>query len=456
MALDLANGNALIQQERSANPNNLAAQYVADYEDCLLLLFNGDPKELKQRLPHLDQRLDALSKGDEKSPWYLFSKAAIYFHWAMVQLRFGENLKGAMNFKRSYGLLKENKKKFPSFAQNKILMGAQEAVIGTIPDNYKWIASMFGMKGDVKKGIGELAWFVNNTKANEPLKQEAMILYAYLRYYLLSQQQETWAMLNSKSFPTEGNLLNSFVKINIGLNSRHGEEAYQTLKRAEALPTYKFFPVFDYEMGTALLYKLDNQSVNYFSRFISRFKGDYYVKDAYAKMAQAYYLQQNMAKAQECRNAILKHGAQNVDADKQAQKFAYEKTWTALPVLQARLLIDGGHYQEALNKLAAQKTDGLSITDKLEYYFRLGRAYDELGQDTKAIECYQYTISIGRKRTEHFAARSALQMGLMYERMGKKEEAIKRYNECLSMKDHDFQSGIDQQAKAGINRLTQL
>ncbi|HTM67052.1 MAG TPA: tetratricopeptide repeat protein, partial [Flavipsychrobacter sp.] len=57
-------------------------------------------------------------------------------------------------------------------------------------------------------------------------------------------------------------------------------------------------------------------------------------------------------------------------------------------------------------------------------------------------------------RQEHYAARSALQMGMLYEKSGNTNEAVKCYNECLSMRNHDFQANIDQQAKAGINRLT--
>jgi len=44
-------------------------------------------------------------------------------------------------------------------------------------------------------------------------------------------------------------------------------------------------------------------------------------------------------------------------------------------------------------------------------------------------------------------------MGFVYEHEGKMNDAISKYQECLNMHNHDFQSSIDQQAKAGINRL---
>ncbi len=49
MALRIEDGDALIRKEILSRPYNLCATYIADYGDCLLLLFNGDPNELKQR-----------------------------------------------------------------------------------------------------------------------------------------------------------------------------------------------------------------------------------------------------------------------------------------------------------------------------------------------------------------------------------------------------------------------
>jgi hypothetical protein len=60
----------------------------------------------------------------------------------------------------------------------------------------------------------------------------------------------------------------------------------------------------------------------------------------------------------------------------------------------------------------------------------------------------------GADRKEQFAARACLQLGLLYEKQGKRDIALQYFNQCLTMRDHDFQQSIDQQAKAGINRLS--
>ncbi|HYD22462.1 MAG TPA: tetratricopeptide repeat protein, partial [Flavipsychrobacter sp.] len=167
-----------------------------------------------------------------------------------------------------------------------------------------------------------------------------------------------------------------------------------------------------------------------------------------------YYLQKNTTQANACRAKIASVGNTIADVDIQAQRFGQDKKWPNSVLLYVHLLIDGGYHQMAIDKLGAyNEADFPDVIDKVEYNFRLARAYDEMNNDNKAIQLYQHTINIGKGRKEHFAARSALQMALIYERVGMKQEAIKRFNEALSMRNHDFQGAIDQQAKAGLNRL---
>jgi tetratricopeptide (TPR) repeat protein len=59
---------------------------------------------------------------------------------------------------------------------------------------------------------------------------------------------------------------------------------------------------------------------------------------------------------------------------------------------------------------------------------------------------------MGKYRPEYFAARAALQAGLIYEKRGEKDKAIEAFKNCLSLNDHDFKDSLDQRAKSGIAR----
>ncbi len=456
MALQQDGANEVLRQEIKENPHNLVATYLADYDDCLLLLFNGDKNDFNQRIGHFDERLDLLSRGNDKDPWYRFAKAGIYLHWALVYVRMGENLKAGMNFRRSFMLLKENRKQFPSFEYNNVLWGVEQAVIGTVPDEYKWVASVLGLKGSVKTGAALLEKFITHHKNGDLLYNEALVYLVYLKFYLMYQQDEAWRMVsNSSLFPLNNNIVNLFVKANIALNYRKADAAIQTLKQVQAVSGSQRYPVFDFEYASALFLKLDNNSISHFRNFLSRYKGGIFIKESWLRMAYVYYIQGDMQQANYCLQQVQQKGGTQVDADKQALRIAKAGKWPRVALLQVRLLIDGGYYAAALAKLnTINKTDLKDVAEQLEYNFRMARIHDETGNDNAALQYYQFVTDKGREREEYFAARAALQSAFIFERRGEKSKALSKYEECLDMDRHDFKNSIDQQAKAGINRLS--
>ena len=454
LAMHLVEGRLHLLNEITVNPYNLMGTYIADYEDCIVLLLNCDKEEYKRRQSHMDQRLELLEKGDHNSPWYRFCKAGVYLHWAMINMRMGDMYHQAVYFRKSFMLLKENNKLFPAFEYNSVFGGLQEAVAGSLPSNYKWLAALFGIKGSIKKGTEKLAGFVSTHNAGQPMYAETVLYYLFTRFYLLAEQKEVWDFLNSPRFSTHDNLLNTFVKATLALDYRKADAAIETLQQTSGVADYNRYPVFEYQMGMALLTRCDTGCVHYFGQYLARNKSDLFVKDAWQKMAFAWYVNGNTAKAEYCRREAGNHGSTRIDADKQAEKFVESNVWPNKSLLQARLLIEGGYYARAMALLNGLSVNQLSNpADKAEYYFRLGRVYEETSDYNKAVGQYQNAINTGKERHEQFAARAALQKGRVFEKQGKPQQAIASYRECLDMPEHDFQNSIDNQAKAGLNRL---
>ena len=74
----------------------------------------------------------------------------------MIEIKYEDNFEAATDFRKAFLLFKENKKAFPDFYYNDIFLGAQESIIGTIPDGYKWITNILGLKGNTKSGMEKL------------------------------------------------------------------------------------------------------------------------------------------------------------------------------------------------------------------------------------------------------------------------------------------------------------
>ena len=454
-SLKLDNGQRLINVARQQNPDNLIPDLLEGYIDFFVLFFNEDPAEYKKRKQSFENRINRLSDGPENSPYYKYCLSVAYLQKATVAIKFGERWSAGWNFRRAFSLIKDNRKKFPNFLPNDMIYGPMEVGVGVIPDGYKWMASLLGMRGSVKDGMRLMENFVNS---NDPTAKfffnEATFYYCYLVFYIQNKPEEVFQFIKRKNLDVVNNHLFAYLAANLALNNKQTDYARNVILNKNPSPEYLSTPVWDFEMAYVKLHHLElPEATKYFERFLQRFKGKFYVKDAYEKLSWCYYLQGNMEAAQQTRQMLLKRGNTDTDADKQANREAKTGRWPGVLLLKARLLNDGGYNKEALSLLYGRTNDDFSgDLDRLEFNYRIARIYDDLGRDNDAIPYYLTAMELGVNRTEYYASRAALQIGYIYEKQGKKSIAISFFNKCLAMDDHDYKDSMDQKAKAGIAR----
>ena len=149
----------------------------------------------------------------------------------------------------------------------------------------------------------------------------------------------------------------------------------------------------------------------------------------------------------------MKHGSLITEADKLAYQNAKSNAWPNLLLLKSRILSDGGFQLQALKVLADKTTlDFKTEDDKTEFSYRLARINDLMGDKEQAIKFYKSTIAKGKNSKQYFAARSALQIALIYEERKDFTNAISFYKNCMEMKNTAFKNSLDQKAKSGILR----
>jgi tetratricopeptide (TPR) repeat protein len=191
----------------------------------------------------------------------------------------------------------------------------------------------------------------------------------------------------------------------------------------------------------------------YLERFLRRFRGRFYVKDALEKLSWYYYLRGDQVVADSLRREVIRRGTAESDADRQALKEARTGVWPNKTLLLARLLTDGGYFKDALESLQGVSTSSFTRPEeRCELAYRLGRIYDGMGRKDEAIAAYLTTIKTGEGLREYYAARAALQTGYIYEGRRDCERAMGFFQKCLSLKDHDYKNSLDQRAKSGIAR----
>lgn len=453
--LKLNSGQVLINKAKQQNPDNLIPLVLESYIDFFTLFFNEDPNEFKIRLPKFDERIKALKEGSTASPFYNFCLGAVYLHKVAVNIKQDNKTRAGLDFQIAYKYIKQNKKAFPTFVPNQLLFGGLQTVAGTIPKGYQWIAGLFGIKGNIHDGMATISAFINS---NDPwaklMFNEAAFMYCYLKFYIENDKDGALQFIQQRKLDIVNNHLFTYMAANLSINHKHIPAAASIIQNRNKSADYLNTAVWDFQMGFIHLYQLNTQqSIQYFNAYLAKFKGSFYVKDVYQKLSWCYYLQGNQIAANEARKNCIKQGASITDADKQALKDAKKNTWPNVILLKARILNDGGFNNQANEMLQGKSVSSFAnIAEQLEFTYRVGRINDDLGNDEAAIAFYLKAIAIGQARTEYYAARAALQIGMIYEVKGNKKVAIDYYEQCLEMDNHDYKNSLDQRAKSGIAR----
>jgi hypothetical protein len=289
--LRLDEGSRILEAEKKRDPNNLIPFFLDNYIDFFQLFFNEDAAQYTAWKGRCDRRLDLMSEGPESSPFRLFTRSVIHFQWAAIQIKFGDNWDAAWDFRRSFVQSKDCLDAFPAFPPAAMLAGAMEVVAGTIPDGYKWLSSLLGIKGTVAGGMQRLQQFLASPDANALLfRDEAIFYYLYLQFYIENKHAEVFDFIRQHQLDVKNNHLFAYLYANLCLNDQRSALTQQIIRGMNSAGGYMDMPVWDMELGDACLNHLEPDAAVYLQRFLQRFKGKFYVKDVLQKLSWYYYL----------------------------------------------------------------------------------------------------------------------------------------------------------------------
>lgn len=452
LALNFQDANFFLDKERSARPDNPLILWLESYRDFLTVFLSEESQDLEAFDEQKSSRIKTLS-GAESSPWKSYCHADMLLHSALARIKFEEYTQAAWEIRKAFKLLETNQEQYPDFGPNLKGLGLLHALIGTIPDSYGWIVRLLGLSGEVDQGIGELKQFLDYSEANQfLLYEEGILMYAFMLVYVGNDRETAVEIIDNLAI--DESLMNVFVIADISMRCGRNDQAIRVLEERPSGESYFDFVFLDFLLGTAKLARLDDDSHLYLRRFVQDFKGRHYIKQAWQRLAWSYLVEGDEARYKETiANAILE-GNELMDADKQALQEASSDESPNPIMLKAELLFNGGYYAKALETIEEIKDEQLQDDKEvLEYAYRKGRILEGLGREEEAAILYQRTVANGIELHYYYAAKAALQLALMYERKGQDGLAEMYYDSCLKSKRHSYKDSIDQQAKAGLNRL---
>jgi hypothetical protein len=453
--LKLNEAKILIQREKIQNPKNGIPILLDNYIDYFTLL-STENKADYDRLKNLKNvRLSLLEKQDKNSPYYLFAQAEINLQWGLLKSRFQDYFSSGLDIKKAHDLLSENESKFPDFLPNKKSAGLIDVIFGSIPANIKGILRTLGLKGNTSNGINTL----ENLTATLPktpyafYKDEVVFFLCYIETDLFHNKSSYTKIINYTNSMSNESLLKAYLQGYISEKNGHNDSAISYLLNKPKGSNYLGFATLNYLLGNAKLNRMDSDANIYLINYLKEYNGINFVKDAYLKLAYYYYLRGDNNKYNAFIKMVKTQGNTYDEKDKQALKEANDIA-PDIDLLKARLLFDGGYYNKALAQLSSKNSNDFKINrDQIEFYYRLGRIYDETDRSSDAILNYQKAINIGEQTSYYYAANAALKIGNIYESKNDKGKAASFYKQAIAMKNHEYETSIETQAKYGLKRL---
>lgn len=137
LSLRLDNAQGFISRSLAKKPKNGISLYINSYLQLLQIFINEDLPKYESTLKHQDLLCDQLDALEEESPYHFFLKAESKLQWALLKMKFGNEVSGAVDLRAAYKLLEENAQKYPNFKPQLKSLGLLHVLIGSIPNNYK-------------------------------------------------------------------------------------------------------------------------------------------------------------------------------------------------------------------------------------------------------------------------------------------------------------------------------
>ncbi len=445
-----------ILQEKQMHPENLMTIYLENYIDFLKVIIGEKEEEFRELERKKSVRLNKIGQGPESSPFLLYCEANINLQWAIARIKFEEYFTAFFEINRAYKKLEKNRELFPGFYPNMIGLGLLHTMIGTVPDNYKWITKIIGLDGNVKVGMHELTTFIAAAEENKQYRifiPEGLFFLSFMQMNLETDDSASRKIEEKiRQLDMESPLL-IFVLSDHYQKEARNEDLLKVLEQYQIQHGTYPFNYLIYMRGLARLRKLDSAAIKDFEFYLRNFKGSSYKASARQKIAWLLLLQGDTLAYQQTIKQALDDPESIIGGDEYAKKEARNGHIPDTGLLKARILFDGGYYQRSVTVLDSIRPENEAPSFLAEYFYRYGRNYQELKEYKKALGYFKQCIQVGEELNSYYAANAALQSGIIYENTGQTAAARNHYNQCLEMDFDEYEWSIRHKAKARLNKL---
>lgn len=440
-------------QLKKTRPEDLNLDYLLAAEIYLRAFVIDNPGFLDSKLDSTSKYIKRLESLPDSEPFKEIYIGQLYLAQAVLEGRYENYFNAAWNFLKSYNHLSDGYSDFPEFAPNGMELGVLYASLGSLPDDFKTTAKIFGFNADIQQGMKMISnsyYKVSESEEYSYLKDYYGFVFSFMDFQLNDRSDNSPEKLGLN---WESSSFMVFMQSRMDYKDGKAQLAVKRVQNRPKGKEYADYNYLDYYLGKIAVstdYELSKKSLN---SFIASRTNDDYLKSSLRYLAWSELLAGNSKETELLRTRILSEGKTDKGADLQALREA-ERGFNIV-LIRARILFDAGQYKEALVYLESNKLEDCCAFshEKLEYYYRLGRCQESLNLNMEALISFKRAVNIDLVSPTFALGNSLLKAGDMERYFGNSKGAEFYYKACLDVKSYPFYDGIHQKAKAGLSAL---
>ncbi len=442
----------ILSRERKTNPDNRVPDYLEAAAICIRAFFVEDEDWFNSQEGKLDLLFEKVEQLPDSEPYKRVFLAEMSLGRSGAFGKFKHNIKAAWGFYRAYNLLSDNLEEFPEFIPTLIPYGVLQTAVGSLPSDYKSVASLFGFKGNIEEGLSMIRNGYYYSLADPKLKFHQNyfgFVYAYVNYELETEEQVS---LYTLGMNVDASAFFIYLEAQQRLSAGDAEAALNLMQKCPQGNAYLEIPFFNYYTGKVALMVNPEEAKKQFQLFLERSRDNEHRKSTYRYLAWYHLLKGEKAQAETYRQKILTEAETLTGSDKQALDEAKRGFNTYL--IKARLKFDAGRYSKVVEYLKPEQLNQYCKKEweKQEFHYRRARALQELGLRDQAIPEFLKALKYPQPVTFSLA-NSTLQVAILFEEKGNWTRSKQYYKAALALENYPFHEGVQQKAKAGLERL---
>lgn len=316
-----------------------------------------------------------------------------------------------------------------------------------------------GFQTDINLGLQLMQETINYGKKYPKFEfnEESQLMYALTLIELGIEEPKAWEAINTAALdPTQSPMaayILAFQHIESGVSSK----ALALLEKAPATESYHTFAYLDLMRGLCHLFKLDYKAEIYVKRFLEKYQGEHFIKDAYQKLGWVALLRGDYAKYKAYMGELRSKGNIVMPYDAAAEMEALSPTQPNVALLKTYLLFEGGYYDRAIVEFNLCKIDDLkSDIEKIKYQYYQARLEQKMKHYDNALSLFNTLISNTKNKNNGYVCASSYAIGQIWEERREYQKAYDAYATCLKYSPDLFKKEWHDRARSRMETMKEL